>query len=58
MATYEKKTEKGYDLWEAASALQKSIRRGDEDGANAAHRGGEADGVSHTMLLHCAPPSS
>jgi len=33
MGKYEKKTEKGYDLWEAASALQKSIRRGDEDGA-------------------------
>ena len=26
-------TQKNYDFWEASSALQKSIRRGDEDGA-------------------------
>jgi replication-associated recombination protein RarA len=33
MARYERKTEKGYDFYECSSAMQKSIRRGDEDGA-------------------------
>ncbi|MBN1224402.1 MAG: hypothetical protein JXB23_14235 [Candidatus Aminicenantes bacterium] len=31
MKGYELKTVKGYDFWEAASALQKSIRRNEED---------------------------
>jgi replication-associated recombination protein RarA len=33
MARYERKTEKEYDFYECSSAMQKSIRRGDEDGA-------------------------
>jgi replication-associated recombination protein RarA len=33
MSKYEVKTEKGYDFHECSSAMQKSIRRGDEDGA-------------------------